>query len=415
MHVPGKENFVADYLSRFNQISENDEELVEPAEAEKQNKNKVNEIKDQTENDKHIIGALETFQPWTLEELKLAQREEGWTKEIIDMLEDPNAAKPVYLRNYHLDKDILFTHGNKDGIQLCIPPKLKEKALKLIHAHLGKHEGVNRSISRAQQSFSWPSMCKDITIHVKSCRTCLTYKPSTLPRALLRAYPGVAAPFERVAMDLMGPFHRTSSGKTYIFVATDVFSHWTEIVPLQDKSTWRVAKAFTDSIINRHGAVQQILTDAGSEFRSELMNHICKRMGIDKMQTAAYHPSSNGLVERINAQVGNTLRCIVQENPRDWDSFLPHVQFALNSAHHGGIGDSPYFILYGRDPTLSLPELYGIPCQTNMPENMPDRLIKFKASYDKVRECYKKAFNKYSAYHNRSSRDKAITLGDLFL
>ena len=414
IHVPGKDNFVADYLSRFDQIPENDSEgddqIPKTEENIRQEANK--DYTENNEDEKHVC-ALEVFQPWTLEELKAAQRDSGWTKDIIIMLEDPSAPKPVHLRDYHLDRDILFTRRNKEGTKLCIPPKLKEKALELIHVHLGKHEGINRSSDRAEKEFTWPSMRKDVEKYVKQCRICLTYKPSNLPRAVLRAYPEVAGPFERVAMDLMGPLPRTSSGKTFIFVATDVFSHWTEIVPLQDKSTWRVAKAFTDSIINRHGAVKQILTDGGSEFKSELMSHICKRMGVNKLQTSAYHPSSNGLVERINAQVGNTLRCITQENPRDWDSFLPQVQFALNSAHHGGIGDSPYFILYGRDPPLPLPELYGIPCQLNMPENMPDRLQRYKICYDKVRECYKKAFTKYSTYHNRSSRDKKITLGDL--
>ena len=372
------------------------------------------DIKGDDELNTYSVNALRYYQPWTIQEMIDAQKNDPKLSEIILALKNKNSSR--ILNNYYLENDCLFYYSPSEKPRngcLCIPSTMIPKALELIHSQLGGHEGIQRTQKRAQKFFVWDKMYKDIADHVKACKRCLTYKPSHLPRAFLRKFPEVCGPFNRIAIDLMGPFPVTRSGKKYIFVAVDIFSHWVEIAALTDKTTINVAKALVNNIIYRHGSVQEIISDQGSEFNSALIADICELLEIKKLVTSAYHPSSNGMVERINQEVTTSLRTIRDGNPTDWDSYLPQVQFFLNSAHHGSIADSPFFIIYGRDPVLPLSKLYGIPTQLDNPEQTHEKLERMKEAFDAVRKTLEKAYDKYAMYYNRSSRDKKIRLGDL--
>ena len=278
---------------------------------------------------------------------------------------------------------------------------------------MGGHEGTKRSIQRANMYLCWPGMTKDIKEFIESCKMCKTMKPAHLPKVLMRAYPETSKPFQRVCLDLIGPLPRTRTGKTFILVMVDVFTHYTELSPIADKSAQAVAKAIVNQLINRHGVVETLLTDKGREFQNSLLKDICKRLKINQTNVSAYHPSANGLVERMNLQVGNTLRTITEGYPQDWDQYLSHVQMALNTAIHGSVGDSPHFLLYGRDPKIAMATLFGIPSQPEDIEQMEDKLARMKVAYHVVKQNLKEAFKGYSARYNKTKRDRTLAIGDL--
>ncbi|KAE9305994.1 hypothetical protein PR003_g21348 [Phytophthora rubi] len=69
---------------------------------------------------------------------------------------------------------------------------------------------------------------------------------------------------------------------------------------------------------------------------------------------AAYHPQTQGLVERFNGTLIGMLKMHVSEAQTDWDLYLPRVLFAYRTSYHESLGDTPFFTLYGRDATLPL-------------------------------------------------------------
>ncbi|OWY91279.1 hypothetical protein PHMEG_00040209, partial [Phytophthora megakarya] len=75
-------------------------------------------------------------------------------------------------------------------------------------------------------------------------------------------------------------------------------------------------------------------------------------LGIKKLFGAAYHPQTQGLVERFNGTLLGMLSMFVGETQEDWDLYLPRVLFAYRTSYHEALGDSPFFSLYGRDPIL---------------------------------------------------------------
>ncbi|KAH9138037.1 hypothetical protein AeRB84_017519 [Aphanomyces euteiches] len=77
-------------------------------------------------------------------------------------------------------------------------------------------------------------------------------------------------------------------------------------------------------------------------------------LGIHKLASAPYHPQGQGLVERFNHTIVQMMKIYVNDHHTDWDTYLPRLLFAYRTAHHETLGDSPYFCLFGRDPTLPL-------------------------------------------------------------
>lgn len=73
--------------------------------------------------------------------------------------------------------------------------------------------------------------------------------------------------------------------------------------------------------------------------------------------TTAYHPLTNGLTERLNRTLTNVLAMYVSNNHQNWGAALPFVTFAYNTSRHETAGYSPFFLLYGRNPTLPMDTL----------------------------------------------------------
>ncbi|KAE9025190.1 hypothetical protein PR003_g11695 [Phytophthora rubi] len=109
-----------------------------------------------------------------------------------------------------------------------------------------------------------------------------------------------------------------------------------------------------NGVVARHGVPSRLLSVNGSNFTSDVAKSFYQTLGIKKLYGAAYHPQTQGLVERFNGTLIGMLRMHVSEAQDDWDVYLPRVLFAYRAAYHEALGDSPFFSLYGRDPVLPL-------------------------------------------------------------
>ena len=74
----------------------------------------------------------------------------------------------------------------------------------------------------------------------------------------------------------------------------------------------------------------------------------------DKLNTSPYHPMTDGLVERFNSFISQSLSMYISANQKDWDEFLPSILFAYHTSLQATTGDSPFYLLYGREPRLPL-------------------------------------------------------------
>ena len=141
-------------------------------------------------------------------------------------------------------------------------------------------------------------------------------------------------------------------GNRYAVVFVDYLTKWPEVFAVPDQT---VAHLLVEKVISRHGVPTEVLSDRGSAFLSKLMEGVYEVMGIHKVNTTAYHPQTDGLVERFNRTLIDMLGKTVEKSGRDWDRHLSYVLYAYRAGRQESTQESPFFLLYGRDPQLPVP------------------------------------------------------------
>ncbi|CAN2391270.1 K02A2.6-like [Pristimantis euphronides] len=91
-----------------------------------------------------------------------------------------------------------------------------------------------------------------------------------------------------------------------------------------------------------------MLTDQRTQFMSNLMQCLCKRIQVQHMRASPYHPQTNGLCKRFNGTLKQMLKMLVELHGRDWEWYLPHLLFAYREVPQASTGFSPFELLYGR-------------------------------------------------------------------
>jgi hypothetical protein len=242
-------------------------------------------------------------------------------------------------------------------LQLVVPESCVNIVLENVHdSVVAAHFGIQRTLSKVKQRYYWDSMNMDVVNWVRSCESCQQRKSPKYkflqPLVPLRY---VEAPFDRVSVDFLGPLPTTGAGNKYVLCYTDHCTRWPVLVPLPNAEATSVARSFFHDIVCNYGCPKFLLSDRGANFLGKVMRECCRLMGTLKLNTTAYHPQCNGLQERFNRVILDTVSHYVNEKQNDWDSYLPAIQFAYRSTSaDNSTGYSPYFLLFGREATQPL-------------------------------------------------------------
>ena len=133
----------------------------------------------------------------------------------------------------------------------------------------------------------------------------------------------------------------TPRGNKWILVLTDHFTRWQDAIALPDATAPVVATALDDQVFCYFGLPEQIHTDQGAQFESQLMKELCQLWHVDKTHTTLYHPQANGMVERGNRGLGDALRALLLRRAQEeWDRLLPQIMRAFRGTPHSTTGDS---------------------------------------------------------------------------
>jgi transposase InsO family protein len=157
-------------------------------------------------------------------------------------------------------------------------------------------------------------------------------------------------PLEFVAIDILGPLPKTAHGNRFLLVISDRFSKLTRTVPMRTNTALAVAKAFCDHWVFAYGPPRFLLSDNGTQFTAKLFVEVCRELGIAKVFTTAYHPQTNGQVERFNRTILNALRTYVAKSQSDWDEYTSAITFGSNSRIHASLGFAPFELILSRPP-----------------------------------------------------------------
>ncbi len=206
-----------------------------------------------------------------------------------------------------------------------------------------KREEMMRELR--QKGITWPTMSDDIARYIKSCTTCQKMGPTTLtktPNQSTQRY----SPFEVVQMDTLGPLPASGDMK-YVIVFIDVFTKYTVLKPVSDTTAKNAARQIID-LCSTFGIPKTLQSDRGSQFKNALVKEVTDKLGTNHRFSTAYHPQSNGVVERANGTLLRILRSILFDRPDlDWLETLPTVQHIMNTRWKRATGHTPLELVTG--------------------------------------------------------------------
>ncbi|XP_071499059.1 uncharacterized protein [Diadema antillarum] len=307
------------------------------------------------------------------------------------------------------------------GPKLLVVPKPRmNEIMRVAHdSLLGGHLGINNTLSKIQTQFCWPGMSEDVANFCRSCDVCQrTIDKGRVPKTTLGRVPLIGVPFQRIAIDLLGPFMPSARKHTHILTIVDYATRYVEAIPLKSISTVDLAEALV-SVYSRVGIPTEVMSDLGTQFVSDLMREVCRLLSIGQLTSSRYHPMCNGLVERYNAVVKSALKRLCSEEPRQWDRYLPALLFALREAPSSSLGFSPFELLYGRHvrgPLDVLRELWTaekldpeLKSEYEYVIELRDRLVK---SWQLAQDTLRYSAKRYKGYYDRKARPRKLNVGD---
>lgn len=313
--------------------------------------------------------------------------------------------------SFELVDHILYR--SEGGVQLLVvPSNMVAKILRSYHDD-NAHASRDRLRDLLRARFFWVGMMRDAGRWVNACLKCRRFKPDQPHRHGMLQPIEVMCPFEMVGVDIVGPLHITRDRAKYILVCTDYFTNWIEAAPLKTITANEVAQAFFNLIIARHGCPKKVLSDQGTQFTSAIFKNLCSRFNMEHVTTTAYHQQCNGKTERFIRFLTKSLSTIINESQTNWDAMINDCLFMYRVTICRVLDDSPFYMLYGRDPVL--PQDLSVPVRSVQLEGYGDykreRLQRLRVAYDRLRERRIDYQQDYKAAYDKSQRPTEFGIG----
>lgn len=201
----------------------------------------------------------------------------------------------------------------------------------IFHAiHGVAHPGIRATKRLISARFVWKGVGRDVAALCRDCQQCQRGKVHKQPAAPLHHIPIPTRRFSHVHVDLVGPLPPSAEGHAYLLTIIDRSTRWVEAIPLRNMEASMCMDAFIAGWVARFGVPAVATTDRGTQFTSALWTAACKRMGIKHVMTTAYHPQSNGMIERVHRQIKDALHA--RGAGSAWCTHLPWVLLGLRAA-----------------------------------------------------------------------------------
>ena len=294
------------------------------------------------DNDINEINATQIESPQDNEEFLRALDNDS---EILDIIGKNIKFEPKLIKV----NGLYYAERSNGKLVLYVPVSLRRKLFDEVHS-LG-HYGGKASVRLLSSKYVWPQMRKDIVKWVSECVNCKKAKITRHNKAPVEKFPESTGKFNEIHLDLVGPLP-PNKGHKYLLTMVDRYTRWVEAIPLQDMTTETVVDAFLLHWIARYGVPRSIVTDRGGQFESHLWDSVMKKLGIDRHRTTAYHPNSNGLVERFHRTLKDGLRAHADDEGQLWLNKLPHMLLAIRNSINPDTEVSPAQSVYGIEPSL---------------------------------------------------------------
>jgi len=258
------------------------------------------------------------------------------------------------------DGILYYVHENTQRACIVVPPALRLKLMVIAHdIPTSNHRGAAATYRTLQRNYWWQGMRRDVYHYVSGCLKCHKAKATRRDRfGVLMRY-DLCPPGHTYQIDHWGPFPPSKKGNTIALTVIDRGSGYLWAYPCPDATAETTAKTLHGDHMLENGFPVNIICDNGPAFRAKLSSELDRRVGVRRLFTTAYHPQSNGKIERPHRIFGYSMRIYVNPTQTDWDERLKPIVYATRTTVPEDSPYCPYTLWFGREPVTPIGLLSG--------------------------------------------------------
>lgn len=215
---------------------------------------------------------------------------------------------------------------------------------------LSGHRGIVETTRKIREEYFWKGMSNDIKNYVDSCVTCQRNK---IQRKTYQAPMVITSqstePFERVSIDLVSYSEVSDNNNKYVLTLQDELTRFVQAYPIPDKEASTVAKQILN-FCQHYGVPKRFHSDQGTEFMNQVFKQLMRFFGSNHTFNTAYHPQTNGALERFHATLREHIRMYHDRRLKNWDQIIPLAIMCHNTSVNTSTGYTPHELLFGYKP-----------------------------------------------------------------
>ena len=248
-----------------------------------------------------------------------------------------------------------------------VPQALQEESIKLVHrSTLSPHPSEGKTLETLQETAYWPQMKQSVTNFVRNCEECFLFnlKFKRKNRFPMQYFPQASFPLQCVHYDIVGPITDHNNRKSYILVFVDRFSKFLYAEVLNRQQETDVLASFNRFAMS-YGIPHSLVSDNAANLHgSRVLQTFFESINMKKVVISPYRPNVNGLCERYNGVIVKCLRKLIAANVQNWKSMLPFVIYGLNSIKSDTTGFTPSYLFLGRNLRTPYQIVNGVQLET---------------------------------------------------
>ena len=304
--------------------------------------------------------------------------------------------------------------------QFAVPQIHRSAALDGCH-HKAAHQGQHHSLSLMQERFWWPGMARDLRNRIKKCGCCRKFEAAP-PIAPLKPLT-CSGPEELLHVDFTSieetvPLRQEPVIRN-VMVMQDHFSTYVVAYVVKDQTARTAAETLRSGYFGLFGAPAYLISDQGKAFTGHLITNLCELYRVQKLRTLPYHAQTNGQVERMNQTIIHMIGKLEQDKKAHWSEHLPEMLSAYNGTRSAVTGYSPYFLLFGRKARMPVdylfPTLRDLPHQTKMEVSVVAMQKRLKEAFAVARHLTSQETAKQRHYYDCKAGAVALQPRDVVM
>ncbi|KAJ8973695.1 hypothetical protein NQ317_015361 [Molorchus minor] len=253
------------------------------------------------------------------------------------------------------EQEFIDTHRVLDGAlwrldgqepKLVVPRTIQNKIIQ-VHHDEADHPGITETCRQIRLRFYFRRMRKQVGAYIKKCLICLQTKGRQVqPHAALRPHTATA-PFQKISIDILGPYPETKAKNRYVILVSDIFTKWVEAKAFPLVNAKDVIKFLDAEIIPRFGVPNTIISDNGPQFIAANYENWARKLNINLLRVAIYHQRANPVERRVQEFKKLMRLHLLKRSQKLWDEQLPRILYVLRTRQNAATQHTPSSLLYG--------------------------------------------------------------------